>query len=201
MGADSPIPSPTTPTLGTIRHKQQYADIPLVWANEKWKSFSHNRPLRSLLDIHDLKILNVWLTDEHQSDPTLTVTVHLTESVRKKLDLVRVPVSSSTSSTSQTKGHAGSYGRGATIIVHVIERAPVHTVNDIFVSGRSATPRLQEDYFSNSDPNTPEAFDSSEMVSPMTEVEREPFMMEDGEDQSGTGWNDQYVGDHNALVS
>lgn len=200
-GSNSPLPSPTTPTLGTVRHRQRHPEIPLVWANEKWKSFSHNRPLRSLLDNDDVKVLNVWLRDEYQSAPTLTVTIQLAESVQKKLDLVRVPINPSKSNSKRTKGNMVSTDSETTIIVHAIERAPVQSFTAGSVPSRSATPRTQSDYFMGSDPNTPEAIDLSEMISPMTEVEREPFMLSEQDGESPKGWNDQFVGDRTSVVS
>lgn len=51
-----------------------------------------------------------------------------------------------------------------------------------------------------SDPNTPEAMDPSEMISPMTEVEREPFMMDEQDEESPKDWNDQFIGGRSSVV-
>ncbi|KAI5449034.1 hypothetical protein NCC49_005647, partial [Naganishia albida] len=97
----------------------------------------------------------------------------------------------------------GSAATETTFIVHAIERAPVQMFTACSVPSQSAKPRRQTDYFmdSDSDPNTPEAMDSSEMISPMTEIEREPFMANEQEGESpGSGWNQQFIGDHNAMA-
>jgi hypothetical protein len=51
-----------------------------------------------------------------------------------------------------------------------------------------------------SESNTPDAMDPSEMISPMTEIEREPFMVNEQEGESPKGWNNQFIGDRNLLV-
>lgn len=145
-------------------------------------------------------MLNVWLRDENQSAPTLTVTIQLAESVQKKLDLVRVPISPSKANSKRAKGNMVSTDTETTIMVHAIERAPVQLFTTASVPSQSATPRRQSDYFMGSDPNTPEAMDPSEMISPMTEVEREPFMMDEQDGESPKGWNDQFIGDRNSVV-
>lgn len=195
-----PMSSPTTPTLGSVGSRKSHAaEIPLVWANDKWKSYSHNRSLRPLLDTSDLKVLNVWLKDEHQSNPTLSVLVHLSGTVSKKLDLVRVPLNSTTSGKKSSSNNT----RQLTVIVHAIERAPTfscsgpNAISQVSTPG-SATPGVEQDYTMES---ASSSFDEAEMVSPLTELERDPFMMDDDDEEESSGWNEQFVGDQQIMVS
>jgi hypothetical protein len=190
-----PVSSPTTPTLGSVgNRKSQASEIPLVWSNDKWKSYSHNRSLRPLLDSSDLKVLNVWLKDEHQSNPTLTVTVHLSSTVTKKLDLVRVPLSSSTSG----KKSSSHPIRQCTVIVHAIERAPTYSCSGSNAIGQATTPQIELDYAMESGTSP---LSEEDMVSPLSELERDPFMMDDEDEEESNGWNEQFVGDQQIMVS
>jgi hypothetical protein len=194
-GTPVPMSSPTTPTLGSVGNRKiQASEIPLVWANEKWKSYSHNRSLRPLLDSSDLKVLNVWLKDEHQSNPTLTVTVHLSSTVSKKLDLVRVPLSSSTSG----KKSSSHPIRQCTVIVHAIERAPTYSCSGSNAIGQATTPQIELDYAMESGTSP---MSEEDMVSPLSELERDPFMMDDEDEEESNGWNEQFVGDQQIMVS
>ena len=184
--------SPSTPTLGSVG--SHLAEIPLVWANDKWKSYSHNRSLRPLLNASDLKVLNVWLKDEHQSDPTLAVTVHLSGSVSKKLDLVRVPFNSTTSGKQSSHDNTREW----TVIVHAIERPPTYSCGGPNAIGQSTPPVVDNDYAMEPS-STP--MEEGEMISPLTDLERDPFMMSDGDEEESTAWNEQFVGDLQVRVS
>ena len=187
--------SPSTPTLGSVgSRKSHLAEIPLVWANDKCKSYSHNRSLRPLLDDSDLKVLNVWLKDEHQSNPTLAVTVHLSGSVSKKLDLVRVPFNSTTSSKRSSHDNTSEW----TVIVHAIERPPAYSCGGPNAMGQHTSPIVDNDYAMDSSPTS---LEEGEMISPLTDLERDPFMMSDGVDEESAAWNEQFVGDRQVMVS
>jgi hypothetical protein len=189
-----PMSSPSTPTLGSVgSRKSHLEEIPLVWANEKWKSYSHNRSLRPLLNTSDLKVLNVWLKDEHQSNSTLSVTIHLSGSVSKKLDLVRVPFGSTTSHKRLPHGT-----RQWTVIIHAIERPPTFSCGGPDAKGQPTRPIVDDDYVMES---VSTSLVEGEMVSPLTDLERDPFRMSDGDEEESTAWNEQFVGDRRAVVS
>ncbi|KAJ9104138.1 hypothetical protein QFC19_004122 [Naganishia cerealis] len=201
-GLSVPLPSPTTPTLGSIRRKNYGQEIPLVWTNEKWRSLSHNRNLRALLDSNDARVLNVWLIDEHQSPATLTVTVNLSETVSKKLELVRVPryeASSKIKGRPQRSHHQRK--TPSTVIVHAIEQSPVSCVTAEPVPGKPAIWQSEQIYsMARSSEVTSPGLDASEMISPMTEVERDPFTLEDSDDIM-KGWDEEYAGNQTMPVS
>ncbi|KAJ9116333.1 hypothetical protein QFC22_004773 [Naganishia vaughanmartiniae] len=206
-----PLSSPTTPTLRAMRRKNLDSEIPLVWTNEKWRSFSHNRNPRSLMDSNDVRVLNVWLLDDHQSNATLNVTMHLSKTVSKKMELVRVPrYDLSSTSGGRPKLPHSHRKTASTVIVHAIERVPMLHGGTEAVPSKSSTwpPESEYNMGKSFQATSPNVLDPAELVSPMMEVEQDPFSLDDEDDddedddnETMNGWSEQFAGNQTVSLS